>query len=323
MKKISKLISGILACSIVTIPLLHAEPVSGETIDSNKNVQKTTQKFNEKVLSKEEQSRYDQRLKEIDSYLLELNKRQNKVKKIDKELRNSRANLSVDQLNNKVIELETNKSALKDWSENSEKYAGLIPATKLENDSSIMLATNNGSVDIHNNIYRDAVFSKHWVAVGNFLWLNTSWQNDVSGTGNVGGLDGFATGIDENIDVYDYDLSIFDSYYENNVTNQTPIYNQSNTNVGWGWEWQDKVSYVGGGSTSKMYNSASGMSRLYFEFEGGTGVGDTVEVSNKYGHTWSSTGLNGITITLGGIEFNFSSSANQWTDAISKPFRLN
>jgi hypothetical protein len=319
--KKSKFLLSTIAIAFSVFALNFSSPASAEVKEKSKWVDSNNDGLVDKEkLSKEEKEKFDKRAAEIDAYFAKIAELKSKINALENRIK-------TEDDENLSKELATLQDELYDLENNTEKNIGLKKVGKTNPNSGLVATAASTASDLtmSGTIYFDVFNPSQWVARGDWDWKNSNWANDRSGSGDVGKLDAFAVILDEDIDIYSYKLRTYWSYSGKESTPGTVYNDKSEADNGWGWKWQDKISYdqTSTGGSVKTYNSGSGIATIYFKFENpNTGSGDTVEISTEYAHTWSSTNVDNISFSLTDISFSFSSSSARWSDEGNWPIEL-
>lgn len=133
-----------------------------------------------------------------------------------------------------------------------------------------------------------------YVAVAKYRWTPERWD------GNPGGPDGFGIAFNQTVTRLGEGARFCDRY----GYNCTSGWIESNNSYGVGFAFQDK--YVSG-----KYRGAQGLVTMSFR-KNRTGCH---QFWSKYGHSWSSTSVTGVSIGSGSVGISFSSSSNRFTVA--------
>ncbi|WP_147315400.1 hypothetical protein [Asanoa ferruginea] len=185
------------------------------------------------------------------------------------------------------------------------------------------LSSNTSATVGTPSIYYETARQLHYAST-NFRWTNLSTMGDGAyGGGNVGGRDAFAIRFSQ--DVQNHGVAA--SFCPGNWTGATPypttkpgcivVSPEDNNSDGASFAYQDRTQGARCSGTDYpscgIYVGAQGT--LVFTFKK-TGTG-CLQVFSKYGHTWSSTTISGVSLSNSGITMNFSSTSNKWE--ISSP----
>jgi hypothetical protein len=188
------------------------------------------------------------------------------------------------------------------------------------------LASDNRAVTVESSFYYDTV-NKRYNAYVDYGWNDYATLGD--GTwwgGNVGGNDALAISFSKSVvqretptqwsywgQLRKTSSSVPDPAAPPGGMSESPNV-WSNGPASAGFQWQDKVwsGYCGGAEvpTCAKYNSGHGT--LWYNFTKPSGC---LQIFGAYGHTWSSTTVTGLTLTLNGPELQFSSSSDRWQAA--------
>jgi hypothetical protein len=163
----------------------------------------------------------------------------------------------------------------------------------------------------------------HYVMSARYDWNSNCsskacWLLDKSTTGDMGGYDGFALKL--------YPFAIYRRSQGISTFNNcgTAQYNVSQptftSNYGVGFGLQDRVGTGSGSSckgTTLRYNMHSAVISETFDFQGTNCYTQQIQVETILAHTWSTTSVNNISITLGKTEAGFAVSwqtdGHRWT----------
>jgi hypothetical protein len=315
--KLSKVVCGLAITSLCLFSTNFASPVLADENNSSWVDLDNDGLVDKDLMSKEERQKYDKRVKEIESYFDKIGRTKAKLNALKRQLKANGKDLTI---SNEIITIQ---QELDDLENNIEKNIGLKKISK--QDSITTLATAPSDIDMDGTIYLDVFNPSRYVARGDWDWITSNWQYDRSGTGDVGKLDAFGLILDEEIDIYSHSIRTYWSYDGRESTPGAIYDDKAESDNGWGWKWQDKISYqtTSLGATVKTYNSGSGIATLYFKFENpSTGSGDTVEISTEYAHTWNTTNVDNISFSLTDISFSYSSSSSRWSDEENWPIQL-
>ncbi|MBV6729825.1 hypothetical protein [Nocardioides daeguensis] len=168
-------------------------------------------------------------------------------------------------------------------------------------------------------IYWDNQAARYYAISG---WkLSNAIKNDMPATGlnvtkNIGGHDGFATSFNASLLLTGYALTY---YGDPPFASSANVANASAANsYGAGYSFQDKgrnVYDMAGTGDNFRTNVRSGQEVISFKK---SGTCKSVYGFASYGHTWSSTAVNGVGVGPYSISFQWSTTSNKWT-AASQP----
>lgn len=168
-------------------------------------------------------------------------------------------------------------------------------------------------VSVSHNFREDVLNGDgRYIAEVSWEWNNSNW-NSITGTGEVGGLDGVAIGLNNDISVYNENLNLYSSYDGENVTSGTTV-NRERAGDGYAWTYQDRVIGTGTG-TGQAFNAGSGTAILYIDFP--QGMGSSTELYINKTHTWSNAAVTGVSVSGGIPSFSISNVSNSWSDSVS------
>ncbi|NBI31183.1 hypothetical protein [Chengkuizengella marina] len=291
----------------------------------------TNKSINNGKLSEEEQQLLNERSDEIRDYFLKIEKEKAKLDKLKdkKEKMSKEKNKNSLDLLNLDIEIENASNAVAKLTESHEDY-GLKKIKKVKKKDSVSILESSAAdyrITELQLFYDESVGKYLLHSAGNFT--NDDWKEDkspyTSGYGNgwkdLGGYDGYGLySMHEDINTYNREFHTI--HYEDN--SESIDWSNKASNIpdarGYAWKYQDELYLEGGGSVFanwKDYNNYRQLGWYYFSFVDSDMSGKELGFKAIFGHTWSSTTINGISYPNG---VSFTTTNNSWDDGYSDSF---
>lgn len=294
-------------------------------------------------LSPEERIKSDKRTAELDAYIEKMASKKAKLRAEKNKLKEPKNEKNITSIKKNVTTLEAELQSLE---ENMESNIGIVEVSSFPIGAAFEgsdftvddgtgyvdpandvtpLASSSSDVNLTGTIYKDIWNAGRWMVKAEWEWVNSDWKDDRSGTGNVGKLDGFGLIVDEDTDIYTHTINTYWSYDGSKSTPGTIYNDKSEDDNGWGWKYQEKISWdqTSSGGSVETFSADYGYATMSVKFEdANTGNGDTVEATAKYGHTYNSTTISDITFSNSGISFTYNSTSGRWSDSENWPIVL-
>jgi hypothetical protein len=195
----------------------------------------------------------------------------------------------------------------------------LVAGNSSREPGATLVASENSDVSLSvPRVYFNTVMGRYEVSA-TFRWEDcTNWWNgstepcymgDYNGT-NMGGYDGFGIRVSREVS------RRAQSFVVATTANCRQWYANPADADGWGVVYRNQDRFKDSCGTSN-YNWHRGAIVYSFMTLPGCPKGQ-YQFSTKMAHTWSSTGVSGISVSNRGISVSFSSTEHQWT-AVSNP----
>ena len=188
-----------------------------------------------------------------------------------------------------------------------------------DREPTVMPRSENSGVSLSTPSVYFNTSTGRYQASASFAWKDCTdpWNGQVepcyatdwSGT-NVGGYDGFGIRVSKEVSRRSQSFVVASS------TNCRTTYTNPSDADGWGVVYRNQDKFQNPCGTSH-YNWHRGSVVYSFLMLPGCPRGQ-YQFSSKMAHTWSSTGVSGISVGPRGISVSFSSTENSWT-AVSNP----
>jgi hypothetical protein len=155
----------------------------------------------------------------------------------------------------------------------------------------------------------------YYYVVADWGWTSNNWKTDAPQSyGNVGGIDIHSVWFSQTIQNLGGAMTVCGAQFGGHTTPgcfDTSSY-ETNNQYGTAIQFQDRAQNHTFHAVGDGYTNADRGS-LTFKFNR-TRTG-CLQFGAKYGHTWSSTSVSGVGISIGGVAISWTSSANAWGDA--------
>ncbi len=190
----------------------------------------------------------------------------------------------------------------------------LISGADETGDELVTPMSNNDDINMPvPTIYYDTA-AKYYYVSGTWKWKKIVDKPTLCvNPCNVGGKDGFGATVNGNINVLSEVVQYRGNTYYGWVSSTAAEHAGSS---GVFFKFQDKIRLRGGGLSDAL-NTWEGKIVMAFRPKSGC---ENVVARTKFAHTWSSTGISGVSIGNSGISVSFSSSGSNW-QRYSQPSR--
>ncbi len=178
------------------------------------------------------------------------------------------------------------------------------------------LASTGSAISIKTpQIYYDTAV-KMYQTSADYDWVYNAWGADINSSNvtNIGGTDAFAIGYSRQVVDYGSTLVFCPTFNGYGISCGWSDNLDYASAIGRGYKFQDRGQDINGGdeySTPSFLNVDKGTIVHSFRLS----TGGCLQVWSRYGHTWSSTSVSGVSFTYGAPSISFSSSSNAWSKA--------